>query len=57
MTITGSEVLLKLVKLVPGAWPRLTHGDQKPVHLSVDFSRWEDGEVGVLGGVLKTLFL
>ena len=50
MTLTGSEVLLKLVKAVPGAWPRLTHGNQKPVHISIDFNRWQDKEVGVLGG-------
>lgn len=50
MTLTGSEVLLKLVKAVPGAWPRLTRGNHKPVHISIDFNRWQDKEVGVLGG-------
>ena len=50
MTVTGSEVLLKLVKAVSGVWPRLTHGNQKPRHISIDFNRWEDKEFGVLGG-------
>ena len=50
MTVTGSEVLLKLVKAAPGVWPRLTHGNQKTVHISIDFDRWEDKEFGILGG-------
>jgi hypothetical protein len=50
MTVTGSEVLLKLVKAAPGVWPRLTHGNQKTVHISIDFNRWEDKEFGILGG-------
>ncbi|CAI8037204.1 hypothetical protein GBAR_LOCUS20808 [Geodia barretti] len=54
MTVTGSEVLLKLVKAAPGVWPRLTHGNQKTVHISIDFDRWEDKEFGILGANNKS---
>ena len=52
MTVAGSEVLLKLVKAVSEVWPRLTQEHQKPVHVSIDFDRWEDKEIGILGGTI-----